>query len=275
MPKVSLRSSRPVNVSVKRREKTGEIMSSHSNDNTPLILAIDTATRAGSVALARGASLLTQLAGDKEASHSIDLIVTVEAALKSVGVKLDEIDLFAAAAGPGSFTGLRIGLASVKSFAMSVGRKCVGISTLAAIAYQAGSSAHSVALLPAGRGEVFAQLFSVDADGVRPLDDPAHLKPALVLEKYHEIEKLIWAGEGAQLISQAISDQDLSESQPGNWTLAPSRDELASSVAALAYGEYRGGRVTSPEQLRAIYVRPSDAEINEQWQSQSAALLHP
>ncbi len=250
-------------------------MSGYSNDNAPLILAIDTATRAGSVALARGASLLTQLAGDKEASHSIDLIVTVEAALKNVGLKLNEVHLFAAAAGPGSFTGLRIGLASVKSFAMSVGRKCVGISTLAAIAYQAGVSAHTVSLLPAGRGEVFAQLFSVDADGVRPLDDAAHLKPGSVLEKYREIERLTWAGEGAQLVSPAITDRDPSESQSGNWTFAPRCDELASSVARLAYGEYLGGRVTSPEQLRAIYVRPSDAEINEQWQSQSAALLHP
>jgi tRNA threonylcarbamoyladenosine biosynthesis protein TsaB len=253
-----------------------------SNNSAPLILALDTATRAGSVALARGADLLTLQTGDRETSHSVDLISSVDAALKSIGAKLNDVRLFAAASGPGSFTGLRIGLASLKSFAVSSGRRCVGVPTLAAIAHAAGTSAHTVALLPAGRGEVFAQLFSVDGDGVRPLDNPAHLSPAAVLTKYSSVKTLVWAGEGAQSYSRVIGERaetavlrwiepgSQSDSEAMGWMLAPRCDELAGSIAALAYAEYRAGRTTSPDELRAIYVRPSDAEINERWQAEKS-----
>ena len=256
-------------------------MNQRADSSDPLILAIDTATRAGSVALARGANLLHLQTGDKETSHSVDLIATVDAALKAIGAKLSEVELFAAACGPGSFTGLRIGIATIKSFAVSVGKQCVGVPTLAAVAQAAGTSACTVALLPAGRGEVFAQMFSVDANQVHALDAAAHLSPAAVVEKYGSSESLTWAGEGAHVNARALSDganalgigwedRDLQSLLPNTgWTLAPRRDELAGSIAALAFEEYRAGRTTSPGELRAIYVRPSDAEINEQWQSQN------
>jgi tRNA threonylcarbamoyladenosine biosynthesis protein TsaB len=256
-------------------------------NSAPLILAIDTATRAGSVALAQGSDLLSLQTGDRETSHSVDLIATVAAALESIGAKLNEVDLFAAASGPGSFTGLRIGLASIKSFAVSVGGRCVGVPTLAAIAHASGASAHTVALLPAGRGEVFAQLFSVDADGVKSLDHPAHLSPAAALEKYRSIDILIWAGEGAHSNARAIAERagtagllwtepgSQSDSEAKGWRLAPRCDELAGSVAALAHDEYCAGRTTSPDELHAIYVRPSDAEINERWQAEKSPALVP
>jgi len=256
-------------------------------NSKPLILAIDTATRAGSVALARGAELLHLQTGDRESSHSVDLIENVEVALNTIGAKLSEVELFAAASGPGSFTGLRIGIATIKSFAMSVGKKCVGVPTLGAIAQAAGTAVRTVALLPAGRGEVFAQMFSVDADQVRPLDTAAHISPEDVVEKYGSSEDLIWAGEGAHLNTTTLCDrataiglgwyvrnsQSLLRSK--GWTLAPRRDELAGSIAVLAFAEYCAGRTTSPGELRAIYVRPSDAEINEQWQSEKSQLPAP
>src|ERR1700687_6063632 len=155
-----------------------DLVSKTTKGSQPLILAIDTATRAGSVALARGAELLHLQTGDKKSSHSIDLIENVEVALNTIGAKLSEVELFTAASGPGSFTGLRIGIATIKSFAVSVGKQCVGVPTLAAIAHAAGRSVRTVALLPAGRGEVFVQMFSVDADQVRPLDTAAHISPA-------------------------------------------------------------------------------------------------
>jgi tRNA threonylcarbamoyladenosine biosynthesis protein TsaB len=258
-----------------------------TDSSEPLILAIDTATRAGSVALARGANLLHLQSGDKESSHSVDLIANVEAALNTIGAKLSEVDLFAAASGPGSFTGLRIGLATIKSFAVSVSKQCVGVPTLAAIAHAAGTSVRTVALLPAGRGEVFAQLFSVDADHVRPLDTAAHISPAAALEKYGSIEGLTWAGEGAHLNAKALCDRakaggiawddrnSHSLLRSTGWMLAPRRDELAGSISALALIEYSAGRTTSPEELRAIYVRLSDAEINERWQSEKSQLPAP
>ncbi len=241
-------------------------MSPISDNPALLILAINTATRIGSVALARGRNVLSLQASDRETSHSIDLITTIESAIKSAGAKLNDVDLFAVASGPGSFTGLRIGIATIKSLAVSVGKQCIGVPTLAAIAHAAGTSVRTVALSPAGRGEMFAQLFSVDGD--------------LLLEKYGSIESLTWAGEGAHLNAETLRDgakasgiawanrNNYSLLGSAGWMLAPRRDELAGSIAALAFKEYSAGRTTSPAELRAIYVRPSDAEIKEQWQSE-------
>ncbi len=272
-----------------------------SNFKEPLILAIDTATRAGSVALARGGEVLILQCGNSEASHSIDLIANVEVSLNSIEAELGDVDLFAAASGPGSFTGLRIGLATIKSFAISIGRLCVGVPTLAAIAHAAGASTRTVALLPAGRGEVFAQLFSVDAENVRPLDSATHIRPEALLDKYGQIESLTWAGEGAHLNVEGLragaearhitfSDGTDTEthvitppsgtsgsghSTSREWRLATRCAELAVSIAALALAEYNSGTATSPEELRAIYVRPSDAEINEQWQREKSQRRAP
>src|SRR6266516_3327173 len=123
----------------------GSIKEVMRNIKEPLILAIETATRAGSVALSRGTEILSHAEGNAAESHSISLLETVENILKLIGVKLSDIDLFAAASGPGSFTGLRIGLATTKAFAVCTNSKCVGISTLAAIAHAAGESEHTIA----------------------------------------------------------------------------------------------------------------------------------
>src|SRR2546425_8526029 len=186
---------------MRRHSKLNEIM---PNITEPLILAIETATRAGSVALSRGAEILSSAEGNAAESHSISLLEAVEDILQQVGVKLNDIDLFAAACGPGSFTGLRIGLATTKAFAVCTGRKCVGVSTLAAIAHAAGESEHTIALLPAGRGELFAQLFEVRDAWVQPLDSAAHLAPSSVIAKYSELKRVTLAGEGTHLYPEAI-----------------------------------------------------------------------
>ena len=230
----------------------------------PLILALETATRAGSVCLARGPEVLASLSGSASLSHSTDLIENLDELLRSEHLKLSDVDLFAAASGPGSFTGLRIGLATVKSLAVCARRNCVGISTLAALAHGAGASARTVAILPAGRGEVFAQLFEVNENEVRPLDAPAHVRPKALLEKYGSFRELTWVGE-EELLRQTLPGVE--GKPPAAWSLRTSSNELAVSIAALALRDLANGNVISPEELRATYVRPSDAEINEQWQS--------
>jgi tRNA threonylcarbamoyladenosine biosynthesis protein TsaB len=250
-----------------------------SAKRTPLILSIETATRAGSVAVTRGETLLAARTGDAAISHSSLLLNYVNDALEEAGVRLDEIEIFAVARGPGSFTGLRIGLATVKAFAATLARSCVGVPTLYAVAHAAGHSARTLALLPAGRGEVYAQLLTIQPDGdVVPIDAATHLTPQKLLEEVKAETRLTWAGEGAHIHFEAIKAQALAEgillrreSQNGNsvlegeppWTLAPTQAVLATSVAALALLRVRSAEIETPEQLQAIYVRPSDAELNE------------
>src|ERR1041384_8457042 len=106
-----------------------------SSNSEPLILAIETATRAGGVAVARGKTVLSCREGDASISHSTNLIEMIDAVLNEAGAQLSDVDVFAVAVGPGSFTGLRIGLATVKAFAEVNQRPIVGISTLAAVGH--------------------------------------------------------------------------------------------------------------------------------------------
>ena len=235
-----------------------------------IVLAIETATRAGSVALARGEEILASRTGDASSSHSQDLIENIDAILKEAGVDLSAVDLFAAAIGPGSFTGLRIGLATVKSLAVSLDRRCVGVSTLGAVSHAAGASERTVALLPAGRGEVFAQMFAVRDGVVEPLDEPAHIGPNALVAKYGTYPRLTWAGEGAHTQLELIRAEarakgiDLkvdAQQNTNGWMLAAPSARLAEDVARLAFRDWRKGNVIAPEELRANYVRASDAEI--------------
>jgi len=238
----------------------------------PLILSFDTATLGGSVCLARGEEILSSIIGDPEVSHSSILLRDIDRTLDAAGVSLAEVDLFAAAAGPGSFTGLRIGLASIKALSQTLGRPCFGIPTLQAIAHTAGPSSATVALLPAGRGEVFAQLFSVSSAGiVIEQDAPAHLSPRSMLEKYGVLRDLKWAGQGAYTQREAIAEYahregiDFGESPESvaGWILVARHADLAKDIAQLAWQRFQTGQIESAESLQAIYVRPSDAELKK------------
>jgi len=224
----------------------------------PLILAIETATLAGSIAIASGEQVIGGCSGDPAVSHSNTLLADLDRLLSETKIKLPQIDLFAVAVGPGSFTGLRIGIATVKALAATLARPCAAVPTLQTVALAGGASDATLALLPAGRGEVFAQLFSVSHDGtVTPLDEPSHIAPKKMIDKYGSLTKVLWSGEGA------IAQRELIESSRGDndWRIASRGENLARYVAALALRKFRHDQLVTPDALQAIYVRPSDAEL--------------
>ena len=229
----------------------------------PIILAIETATRAGSVAVSRDEDVLASVGGDASVSHSTNLLEMIAGALRDAGVTLAEVDLFAVAVGPGSFTGLRIGLATAKAFATHLRREVVGVSTLAAVAHAARLNGNIVTLLTAGRGEVFAQRFGVSEGVVTAGDEPQHLSPLAVIEKYAEVETLSFAGEGVRMLQEASTNGN-------SFSIASDSSMLAPSIAVLGFREYQEGKSVGAENLHAVYVRASDAEINERWQQQKA-----
>ena len=239
----------------------------------PLLLSIETATRAGSIAIVKGNDVLASSSGDPDVSHSNTLLADIDALLSEVALTIRDVDRFAVASGPGSFTGLRIGVATVKALAETLNRPCVGVPTLQAIAHSAGPSAATVALLPAGRGELFVQRFSVSAEqGVIPLDEPSHLSPAGVIERYKDLVSICWAGDGAHLYVDLIRDSastlgyEFEAEWSGNsnrsiWSIARPTFNLAQHVASLALSAFESIDDASPNSLHAIYVRPSDAEL--------------
>jgi len=229
----------------------------HSN---PLILALETATMAGSVCLARGREILVSRIGDATSSHSNTLLRDIEYVLNESRIELSSVDAFAVAIGPGSFTGLRIGLATTKALASTLNRPCLGVPTLEAVASAAASGTNVVASLPAGRGEVFEQRFSVQAEGeVVAQAGPSHVSPGKMIGKYSHLTQVCWAGEGAILHRHAI--EEYSEQHSLHWTLAPAEQNLARHVLLIGLSSYSKMETTNPDMLSAIYVRPSDAEL--------------
>jgi tRNA threonylcarbamoyladenosine biosynthesis protein TsaB len=227
----------------------------------PLILAIETATLAGSIALVRNEEVIASFNGDPGISHSNTLLADLDKLLSETSTELAQIDLFAVAAGPGSFTGLRIGIATVKALAATLDRPCAAIPTLHAVALSGGPSELTVALLPAGRGEVFAQLFSVSGDVVTALDEAAHIAPARMIEKYGSLAHVLWSGEGANAQRELI--ENAAESK--KWRIASLIEgrskSLAQYVSRLALQSFQQDQLVAPDALQAIYVRPSDAEL--------------
>lgn len=237
--------------------------------NQPLILSVETATMAGSVAVSRGAEFLFGSVGDPTRSHSNTLILEIKELLENTGLTLNDIELFAVASGPGSFTGLRIGIATIKALAETLSKPCIGIPTLEAVALAAGPSEATVALLPAGRGEVFVQMLSVDGNGgVTAVDQPAHIPPTKALQKYSDRPAICFAGPGAQMHSDLIGelaheksyDFHLDGAGTVGWRIASVTLNLAQYVASLAIQQFARGGQTAND-LKAIYLRPSDAEL--------------
>lgn len=239
-----------------------------------LTLGVDTSTERTSVALVRGGRVLAESSSGLREGGSANLLSDIDRVLVSAGVGLKEVGLYAAAVGPGSFTGLRSGLATVKGLALTSGRPAVGVRTLHALAYGARPAGRVVALLPAGRGEVFAQLLSVDAGGaVTELGGPTHLPPERLSEDLARLGGgLKWAGGGAlkylELIREsaraagiefAVGEDEGVEGR-GGWVVSRAADALARSVAEMALAAHAGGGARAGG-LDAVYVRPSDAEL--------------
>lgn len=253
----------------------------------PLILSLDTATEQRSVALSRGEQQLALHAGGTARGHSTHLLEEIDEILRREGVSLKEIELFAVACGPGSFTGLRAGLATVKAFAATLERPVVGVPTLHAVALAAGPAPKILAALPAGRGEVFAQLLEVtDAGLVLELGEPAHLALLRLAERVAGLGGTVkWAGGGAWAQAEALREfaksvgvrwreAEVEESRHKEesdivWTLAPQVESYAGEIAHLARQQFQAGMNVSVEQVRALYVRLSDAESKEQCRASS------
>ena len=248
-----------------------------------MILSLETATRAGSLALMKGEKVIARKQGEGGRSHSTYLLADVDECLRLAGVQLENVDLFVAVTGPGSFTGLRTGLATVKAFAMMTEKMIAPVPTLHAIARMEGRRDETIvfSLLPAGRGELFAQMLAVESDdSIIEHSIAAHLAPEMTLEKALTVKKrLRWAGDAARDIKEQIREKAESAKlifadeetckekiQNADWTLAakpPAGETLAEHAAHLGLARFRAGQVVAPEELKAFYVRLSDAEIKE------------
>lgn len=224
-----------------------------------LILALDTTTRAGSVAVLRDDLVLAEISGDAAQTHGQQLPGTLMRALAAANARLEDVDLLAVAAGPGSFTGLRVGIASMQGLAFARGLKIVPVSTLDALAHETArvrpsGQARLASWMDAQRGEVFAALYDASPDDA--LEPPSSLPPADTLHAWRATlgaDPVVFSGDGAvryrDTIVAALGAQ------------AEVIDEvplLAAPVARIAARDPQ--RAVLPHAVVPIYVRRPDAE---------------
>ena len=224
-----------------------------------LILALDTTTRAGSLAIVQNGTVLSETTGDPSLTHGQRLPADFQRISDEVGVPLAEIDLFAVAAGPGSFTGLRVGIAAIQGLAFAFQRKVVPVSTLDAIAARPQSTGARVASwMDAQRHEVFASIpGEIDATSDRPEDI---LASWLSITDLRGIE---FHGDGA------VRYTDLIYKVMGKYVrVATTVPLLAGSIGLIAARAPE--RAVSPHAIIPIYVRRSDAELARDRRTSSA-----
>jgi tRNA threonylcarbamoyladenosine biosynthesis protein TsaB len=221
------------------------------------ILALDTASGNGSVALLDGQKLVAETLLNVRATHSERLIDQVEQVLLAGNLTLEGLDLIVVVRGPGSFTGLRIGLATAKGLAQAAKLPLIGISSLQLLAMNLPLCPLPIcALLDARKKEVYTALYHW-RDGM-----PVAAGPELVLPPEKALARLegevALVGDAVELYRPLI-DEILGER--GKFPAVCHHQPRASAAAALAAGLYRPGMQLDAAQLAPIYIRPSDAEL--------------
>ena len=233
------------------------------------LLAIDTAGKTAAVAVLRGEVLLYEAAANNGLTHSETLLPMVDTALKACGLRCADIDLYGVTAGPGSFTGLRIGLAAVKGMALPRQTPCAGVSTLEALAWGMAGQGTVVGALDARRGQVYWAGFDL-ATHDRLTPDAA--APVQALENFVAGCKkpLFFVGDGAALCYNRFSEL------PGVLPCPqPLRVLRGSGVALAARRMLQAGRTVPPAELLPDYHRLSQAERERAEREGRAAPDHP
>ena len=218
-------------------------------------LGIDTATVRGSIALARAGRLLAEAALEERAPHARELLDRIERLLRDAGLAAADLAGIGVLTGPGSFTGVRIGMATGKGMAWGLGIPVLGLSSLLALALAAVARGGAAALCPvlqAGRGELYAALFAVEQGGLVRLWEDRAWRPAELVAGLDEGTVLVGDGVAAALEAAGAAGRRLGAVEP-----SPS---LAGAIALRAAATLRPGSGYAIGSLAPNYIRPTDAE---------------
>ena len=219
-----------------------------------LILAFESSAKAASAALVKDGKLLSQYSQCSGLTHSRTLLPMGEDMLKNAELKLSDVDLIAVAHGPGSFTGIRIGVSMVKGLAWAGDKSCVGVSTLEALAWHGVAAGGYVCpVMDARRNQVYNAIFKIEnGKPVRVTED----RPIALSELAEEIraigEPMFLVGDGTEITEKYLHEQGLA------CTAAPEnlRWQSAWGVAMAAQGKEAG----DADSLLPVYLRLSQAE---------------
>ena len=222
------------------------------------MLCFDTTAKTAAVAIVEEGKVLAQAAITTGLTHSQTLMPLCDSLMRAAGITLDEIDLVAVSAGPGSFTGLRIGIGTVKGLCQGSKKRCVGVSTLEALAWNAAGSKMVICpVMDARCNQVYTALFQ--DDGERPhreWEDQAISIPQLERQLLERKAITLLVGDGAELVWAALKDR-----VPGLRLATPAiRLQNAASVGFAALEKLKTEEPLAPADLMPRYLRVPQAE---------------
>ncbi len=226
---------------------------------SPLVLAIDTATNCGGVALVDGEGCLAEFVSQSRVTYSRRLLAGIDWLMAEAGKSWEQVDGIAVSLGPGSFTGLRIGLATGKGLAMAAGAKLLGVPTLDALASQAAGACGLVCpVLDARKREVYAAFYRPGADGLLArCGEFLALPPERLCQRIDE--PVLFLGDGlgpyGELFRQKLGK--LARFAPASLFYPRPAAVGRLGVEQFARGEFLDLAAAAP-----LYVRPSEAEIH-------------
>jgi tRNA threonylcarbamoyladenosine biosynthesis protein TsaB len=228
------------------------------------ILSIETSTMLGGVAIVdETAGLIAETRLNVKTTHSERLMTAVNNTLVQSELTLDDIDVFAVAAGPGSFTGLRIGLSTLKGLSYATGKPVVTVPTLEAFAWNFPYSVYPLCLmLDARKSEVYAAVYKWEEDSFSTVIECVSIKPEVLLETLQG--RVLFSGEGVLVYREKIIGMMKERA-----VIAP-MDKMVPSpanVAMLGMAKAKRGEFAEISQAVPVYVRRSEAEVK--WSGKS------
>jgi tRNA threonylcarbamoyladenosine biosynthesis protein TsaB len=212
-----------------------------------VILSVDTTSEFGSIALTKGDRTVEEIPLHSPDGFGHILFQRMEQLLARHGVKVDQMDCFAAASGPGSFTGVRVGLTAVKGLAEATGKRVVAVSNLRALAFF-GTATLRATVLDARRGEVYGAVYN---------DRLEIVSPEIVMKFPAWLQTL----PASQFEFIAVDFSPFVGSVDPSIPVITAPRALAAAIGYIASTEYRHGRASDPAEIDANYVRRSDAEL--------------
>lgn len=230
--------------------------------NSPLLLSIDTATPSSSVALTSGirnrGQVLASLCLNSKITHSRRLLSLIDYLMRETGVDWDRIEALAVSMGPGSFTGLRIGMATAKGLAFAADKPMVGVSTLDGLASKCAPSQLICAVLDARKKEVYACFYRTGQDGLTvPCGTPMVISPEKLAEQINE--SVVFVGDAVSLYGNMwksiLGDR-------AHFAPAHMHEPSASAIGLIGKEMLEAGNVLNIAEATPLYVRASDAELN-------------
>ncbi len=222
------------------------------------VLAIDTSSSVAAVAVSRDGVLLGEYTLCSGLTHSQRLLPMVDELLKSLNMTIADIDAFACSTGPGSFTGLRIGIASVKGFAFVGNKPCVAVSGLEAMAYNHMHTDYLICpLMDARAGQVYNGVYHRFRGRLKTLTPPRAVEIETVIRELKESGKtVLFLGDGVKPNLEKIRELG-AKAVIGEFN---NNMQRAATIALIAEEKIKKGETVSGQELEAEYLRKSQAE---------------